>query len=923
MMTPDLYSSLEGFLLLRCLPESTSGDFSFDTISESLRNNTILQKCDSFDAGKLGPDYLKNLFVRLFKEEARQQRRDDDDKGRSRSPGKRKSSSPRPETVEEASRHLHLLPRLTERFYFRYQKAATQAIIQDEQKYSEIRDKARSSGTKRPAGQEQISSVTATTPYFGVPSIHNLLRHEEEKSLGNGIDRVQAQSYVQSSRYRPEARAAANGALPAQRAVHSPDSQIPSQEISSGQRGVYRYGGHTGLPPSAASYIPPPPNQGMSPYPVPSNEMPGVRPTLNSAAPSPSPRVGNASTSPPESSSASPIILPPVSGMLTSKSAPAQPEQQYRSSPNISTPQSQTVPPRPASTRLPTPRNYVPPPYSYHENQPYNYAPYNQPYHVQSFHGTTAPHPPQYANYASYQTSMTPHVQYPNYYTSYYPQQGTHTPYGKQLQTSNAPVSSTSQQTLTSETPQRNRPAPLTPLNTSTSSTKWKYVDLKGAQPPGSPVRPVSRDVSPISPASTSPTRDEVSIRRQGPHDQTQTDEKSAKPSDTPQGRSGNASRRGRVAQGANTPRTSERRTRSFSNVSHTDDQLADSRRSGGRKIKPDPSVISTHKDDVSTMSPAADESSRRPGRRRRDTQQDSDRPATPQPPAKRKRHDSSTLPLPSPSLRSTPAVPGSQTVSLPRKSGYVLAFRNLPRTSSALLNTITQHKYASLFAKPLTEREAPGYEALIYRVQDLKSIRSALSAGSRAVAAMVEQAATEKPPSHLVWVPESEDVVPPKAIVNSSQLEKELIRIFANAVMFNPDLAENRGLGPAFRTRARTLKDHLSEITTEPAEPDASDEIEGIKFEIGVARPEAGALVKDTRDMFAAVEEALDEWKGIGAVSEEEAKEAPVIGKLPIHQSRGRGKRASEASHESFAEDGDDETKEASEEPRPKRRRR
>ena len=30
-------------------------------------------------------------------------------------------------------------------------------------------------------------------------------------------------------------------------------------------------------------------------------------------------------------------------------------------------------------------------------------------------------------------------------------------------------------------------------------------------------------------------------------------------------------------------------------------------------------------------------------------------------------------------------------------------------------------------------------------------------------------------------------DLIPPRAIVNSSQLEKEVMRMFANAVMFNP----------------------------------------------------------------------------------------------------------------------------------------
>ena len=38
-----------------------------------------------------------------------------------------------------------------------------------------------------------------------------------------------------------------------------------------------------------------------------------------------------------------------------------------------------------------------------------------------------------------------------------------------------------------------------------------------------------------------------------------------------------------------------------------------------------------------------------------------------------------------------------------------------------------------------------------------------------------------------MLQLPLSTDVIPPKAIVNSGQLEKEVMRMFANAVMFNP----------------------------------------------------------------------------------------------------------------------------------------
>ncbi|KAI6947177.1 hypothetical protein KC355_g14908, partial [Hortaea werneckii] len=57
-----------------------------------------------------------------------------------------------------------------------------------------------------------------------------------------------------------------------------------------------------------------------------------------------------------------------------------------------------------------------------------------------------------------------------------------------------------------------------------------------------------------------------------------------------------------------------------------------------------------------------------------------------------------------------------------------------------------------------------------------------------------------------------SVDLLPPKAIVNAAQLEKEVYRMFANAVMFNPG---------------------------------------------------EDGLVADTREMFADVEKGMREWRG------------------------------------------------------------
>ncbi|KAF2090299.1 hypothetical protein K490DRAFT_63174 [Saccharata proteae CBS 121410] len=138
-----------------------------------------------------------------------------------------------------------------------------------------------------------------------------------------------------------------------------------------------------------------------------------------------------------------------------------------------------------------------------------------------------------------------------------------------------------------------------------------------------------------------------------------------------------------------------------------------------------------------------------------------------------------------------------------------VIASRNFNRMSVPVMNDITSHKHASLFSNPVKAKDAEGYYDIIRRPQDLKSIRAAITSGSRAVAAATastadtpsanspgpQQPQQKDQPStpnasastgtHIT-LPISEDLVPPKGIVNSAQLEKELMRMFANAVMFN-----------------------------------------------------------------------------------------------------------------------------------------
>jgi hypothetical protein len=176
-------------------------------------------------------------------------------------------------------------------------------------------------------------------------------------------------------------------------------------------------------------------------------------------------------------------------------------------------------------------------------------------------------------------------------------------------------------------------------------------------------------------------------------------------------------------------------------------------------------------------------------------------------------------------------------------------------------MNDVAAHKRASIFAKPLTEHDVPGYKSLIYRPQDLKSIKSTLHQGSRAVAAATEAANTpavdgESPvpaigassKNAVLMLQKTADVIPPKGIVNSAQLEKELIRMFANAVMFNPAPEQERGFGPAFPLTIDGEETHTEKSWD-------SDE---------------GGIVRDTREMCDDVEQAVTRLRAAERTSDE-----------------------------------------------------
>ena len=117
-----------------------------------------------------------------------------------------------------------------------------------------------------------------------------------------------------------------------------------------------------------------------------------------------------------------------------------------------------------------------------------------------------------------------------------------------------------------------------------------------------------------------------------------------------------------------------------------------------------------------------------------------------------------------------------------------VIAPRHFSRMCNPIMNDIGSHKHASLFMTAVKPKDGKSYCDIIKRPTDLKSIQKAITAGAKAVAT----AASDTLAGSLgggggnVILPLTEDIIPQKAIANSAQLEKELMRMFANAVMFN-----------------------------------------------------------------------------------------------------------------------------------------
>ncbi|KAK7920327.1 hypothetical protein PG985_008349 [Apiospora marii] len=189
----------------------------------------------------------------------------------------------------------------------------------------------------------------------------------------------------------------------------------------------------------------------------------------------------------------------------------------------------------------------------------------------------------------------------------------------------------------------------------------------------------------------------------------------------------------------------------------------------------------------------------------------------------------------------------------------HVLWTRAFQKVSAQALEQVTSHKHANMFAGPVKVRDAPNYSDIVLQPMDLKKIRAAIHQGQRH-AQNVEKTLSDIDPSAMnVWLPTSADLVPPRAILNIAQLERELVHMFANATMYAMD--PDRGFGPEFVKKR--------------GEDDADDDEGVLGYEV-----DENGIVKQTRNMFMEVEKLL------GDLRSEVERNAQPAGVPPLSRS-------------------------------------
>lgn len=967
------YTPLESLLLFQSLLCHGIEAGAFQRISNVLKDNSLIKEGATYDAGRLSPESLQELFLHLLREELKSETDNSDraDPGLSPNSKKRKLQSPPLPSLKEANDHIEKVPILVNKLYARYRDYVVREIREDEERFDslqgEIRDIERSAldskkvNAPHPADENgtPVRQVPETPALSGAqdlglpnggsqphPSVQKPEPRNEPPRPQQAVPEKPSESPSTVAGEVPSAPASqlappqpagallgrqahvgsglggrsqepvkpANGTTqvlqPPQGVVaYTPDVPLPVQPPPEGlQRpeGIARPKVSPALQssqpqlPGQLKWEPPyQPNpvsvpaqhrQPLTPGPYPTQKqtqgsplpqwnapVPPPIPSPRPPAPQPGPHQGQpvSQTSlppaqiaghhppplqpapmkaPSESGAIAPPTMPPSSVPVPTQGRPAQP-------PHLSQPHypgyPHPSPKRPLAAASPTTPIVAPTPGptpSQQRPQPPS-LPAPLPHHTPVSSPSPAPSQAAQRGYNS-PYNLPPRPAIPDHIAQ--PQQ-------KEQRLATATPTPPSRVGSILQPPQLPQP-PQTP-NTNIfnnfhalgSGTKWKV-----SSTPSTP-HPLTGDLAapsfePLSPV-LAPSVPAMQLPESRPRKVTQ---KPAKEGDIsiPKTRG----RPPRVQRGQDVPVTP------VSTPHPPVGQPANSPAEELPQSANDPGSAIIKNEETTPRPPTeagdttADESV--PGRRRTSRR------------VKRKRRESSP--------------PLAENREPPPPPSHVLWSRAFNKVSHSAMEQIIGHRSANMFANQIRERDAPGYRTIVLRPQDLKSIRAAISHGNKAAAAAAAALPGGDPGTSSVWLPIGEGLVPPKGIINSAQLDRELAHMFSNAIMYNPD--PDRGPGPRFMRE-------ILDADADGAEGGATDAL-GYKVD-------ENGVVNDTRAMFVEVQKLVNDLQS--AERQRGAPPAPATGTNTRQASVTGGHSETPARRDdiggSAAEDADEQT--------------
>ncbi|KAJ9649366.1 hypothetical protein H2199_000141 [Coniosporium tulheliwenetii] len=822
------YTPLETLLLFQSLLSYGTDPSVFARISDLLKKNPHIRESKDYDSGRLNPDALRELYDHylqlLKKDEAKSQVQNTngaaeqaEQNGGSPSPSrKRKAPSPSLPTVEEATQHAHLIPALVTKLYARYREHVTEEIRAEERRYDQLKREEqeieRGEWDERIRRQELSNGTTSnkdiqaspTVPSRDVPTPVEPAVGSDNRApgaspvLGNAVPKSPTVRYAQAKidavinhdpKPSPKARpvplerplqpspAPQNYALAQQPPLHhrapaqlsprlppplpsnagyrlaspalhnSPYSQSHPQHVS-GQSPTTP--SHIGRPLSSPVMLPPPP--GMT-LPVPPIQPPtiGGSPPFRGAPSGPlalhSP--GSSQRYGPASQQGGPPFPPgPPPPHLQ------QPGSYYPSYPNhgpYHQPQPQPPPPPPVF-RPPHQGGYMLPPFQVTPQDPTRVHQQQQRAQQQAAAAT-----PNRTPASNAQTRA--------------PASGVARPPPPLYSQTSEPVSQPAQRTKPPTAVKRPRPLSLPTRPRPSARTLWTATvppeQYKMEPPPPPPISPVNDAFpAPLSDEAASASKSQTKGRKKTNAAETPRNEQ-ADAEETPAVRTtrGQPKRTGGGSAASSVVTRSIRgRTRSQSIASHVEDATADAGSASSRRVKPEPSTPANILEDEASAPDATPTATAPPiTRRRRGTLQT-------QPPRPTKRKRSTLETDPSPSASAEPHTPHPE---LDQQPNTVLASRNFSRMSVPIMNNILRPQVYTL-----------GHRGGARAVNALTSAGAGAGVGARDSPA---GGASPGGVGTAVTLERTEELVPPRGIVNSAQLERELMRMFANAVMFNP----------------------------------------------------------------------------------------------------------------------------------------